>query len=349
MRIRAIELSRAQRGWVCDVFFTVQTLQQFTPEEMAIRSGGRWILTAIWNGLREAKRKASSEEATPDEIKKRGWGAVSFCFMLLSGCCAVAQAGVQLQPEAIEITLPNIAGPPAPCPDPLVQPTPTITPDTIFVVQSNVPLIALQSPSGLLKITTDTGPLKIRGRFADGDGKIETRNYSAKYLVFVDAEKQGQTELIIVPHGCTKESDIVRQLLVVSGEGPRPPPGPGPDPKPPEPKPPDPVKSFRVIFVKESGSTLPPGQTSIPGAKVIREYLNAKVTKENGVPDWREYDRDQNTTNEHSGLKAIWDAVKPKIDTVPALVVEVNGAATVMPYPSDVDAAMKILTDAGGK
>lgn len=271
--------------------------------------------------------------------------------LLFSGCCAVAQGGVQTQPEAIEITLPHISGPPIPCPDELTQPTPTITPDTIFVVQSNVPLIALQSPQGLLKISTETGPLRVRGRFSDGDGKIETRNYSAKYLVFVDASKPGQTELLLVPHGVTKESDIVRQLLIVSGEGPRPPPepGPGPEPKPPDPKPPEPVKSFRVIFVKESGSTLPPGQTSIPGAKVIREYLNAKTTKENGVPDWREYDKDQNTANEYSGLKALWGAVKHKIETVPCLVVEVNGNATVMPYPSDVDAAMKILTDAGGK
>ena len=75
MRIRAIELGRAQKGWVCDVFFTVQTLRQCSAEEMAIRSGGRWMLTAIWNGLRDAKKKARSEEATPDELKQRGWSA----------------------------------------------------------------------------------------------------------------------------------------------------------------------------------------------------------------------------------------------------------------------------------
>jgi hypothetical protein len=73
MRIRAIELGRAQRGWVCDVFFTVQTLRAFTPEEMDVRSGGRWIWSAIWNGIRDAKRKALSEEATPDEMKRHGW------------------------------------------------------------------------------------------------------------------------------------------------------------------------------------------------------------------------------------------------------------------------------------
>ena len=75
MKIRAIEIGRAQRGWVCDVYFTVQTLRQFSPEEMAVRSGGRWIWSAIWNGIRDAKRKAKSEEATPDELKKCGWWA----------------------------------------------------------------------------------------------------------------------------------------------------------------------------------------------------------------------------------------------------------------------------------
>lgn len=75
MRIRAIELGRAQTGWVCDVFFTVQTLRQCSAEEMAVRSGGRWIWSAIWNGIREAKRKAVAEEATPDELKQRGWSA----------------------------------------------------------------------------------------------------------------------------------------------------------------------------------------------------------------------------------------------------------------------------------
>ena len=73
MRIRAIELGRAQKGWVCDVFFTVQTLRQFTHEEMVVRSGGRWIWSAIWNGIKEAKRKAVSEEATPHERKQHGW------------------------------------------------------------------------------------------------------------------------------------------------------------------------------------------------------------------------------------------------------------------------------------
>jgi len=229
-----------------------------------------------------------------------------------------------------------------------VLPVPTISPETIFVVQSNVPLIALQSPTGLLKITTDSWPMKIRGRFSDGDGKTETRTYTAKYLVFVDAEKPGKTELILVPHGVTKESDIVRQRLVVSGEGPRPPPGPGPDPKPPEPKPPEPVESFRVIFVKESGSTLNSEQTAIPGAKAIRDYLTSKTTPEGGLSGWREYDPQQSTTNEQPTMKALWEAAKPKLLPAPCMVIEVNGNATVMPFPATVTEALETLKKAGG-
>jgi len=111
---------------------------------------------------------------------------------------------------------------------------------------------------------------------------------------------------------------------------------------------PEPVRSFRVIFVKESGQTLSPAQTPIPGAKAIREYLNAKTTREGNQPDWREYDPQQNTTNEQPTMSALWEAVKPKLQGVPCMVIEVNGKATVMPFPSDVDSALAALKKAGG-
>ena len=89
------------------------------------------------------------------------------------------------------------------------------------------------------------------------------------------------------------ESDISRQVLTVVGTGPNPPPGPDPDPDvKPDPDP-VPVKSFRVIFVKESGQTLNAAQTAIPAAKAIRAYLNLKTTQEGNVPGWREYDPQQ--------------------------------------------------------
>lgn len=112
---------------------------------------------------------------------------------------------------------------------------------------------------------------------------------------------------------------------------------------------PEPVRSFRVIFVKESGSTLRAQQTAIPNAKAIREYLNAKTTKEGNQPGWREYDPQQNTTNEQPTMAALWAAVQPKLQAIPCMVVEVNGKATVLGYPANTDAALKLLKQYGGQ
>lgn len=123
-----------------------------------------------------------------------------------------------------------------------------------------------------------------------------------------------------------------------------------PDNKPvPTPTPvPEPVKSFRVIFVKESGQTLTGEQVAIPGAKEIRDYLNAKTTAEGGQPGWREFDPQQQTANEQPTMKALWNAAKDKLLPAPCLVVEVNGKATVMPFPSTVAEAVETLKKAGG-
>lgn len=74
MRLRGFDLTRAQRGWVCEVCFTVFTVNQCSAEEHVIRSGGRWILSAMWNGFWDARRTAMSLAAKPGERKKLGWG-----------------------------------------------------------------------------------------------------------------------------------------------------------------------------------------------------------------------------------------------------------------------------------
>jgi hypothetical protein len=121
--------------------------------------------------------------------------------------------------------------------------------------------------------------------------------------------------------------------------------GPGPEPTPV----PEPVKSFRVIFVKESGATLSGEQSAIPAAKEIRDYLQAKTTPEANQPGWREYDPEQQTANEQTTMKALWEAVKPKLIPPPCLVVEVNGKATVMPFPATVADCMTTLKKAAGE
>ena len=178
------------------------------------------------------------------------------------------------------LSLPDIRlpmSPPGPEPAPVEQqPISTLKADEWYVIESDAPLAVLSSPVGLVSVTEDAGPIRIKGKFADGNGRTETRSYAGPHVYSVEAVKSGTVELILIPVGFTDAAQIRRQTLTVSGLGPQPPPdpGPGPDPGPQ----PGPVKSFRVIFVKESGQTLPLGQSSIPGAKQIRDYLNGKTT-----------------------------------------------------------------------
>ena len=218
--------------------------------------------------------------------------------------------------------------------------------ETWYVIESQTEKFIVAVPEGLVQIEGETGPIKAYGRFSgQTPDRVQKKTFAAPYVYFVTAVAKGQCELVIFPHGVQNESEIVRQRLNVMG--PRPPPDPV-DPDEPEP-PPDPVvKSFRVIFVKESGATLSPEQTAIPAAKVIRDYLVAKTTKDEGISGWREYDPQINVANEQTTMKELWAAVKPKIQDIPCLVIEVNGHATVMPFPETVEEAMETLKKYGG-
>jgi len=259
---------------------------------------------------------------------------------------------VLVEPEVIE----NQPEPPRPKPDRSPVPVASLSEDTWYVVESAMPLIILHSPAGHVSVQPDKGPIKVRGKFVDGTGKTETRTFSSPHLYFINAVKAGQIELLIVPEAVQAEADIIRQPLTVMGLAPIPPPDPepGPGPIPPDPTPgpeptPGPVTTFRVIFVKESGSTLSAQQSSVPAAAEIRSYLNRKTTPENGVTGWREYDPQQNVTNEQPNMKALWNAVRPNLQTFPCMVVEVNGRATIMPFPANVADAVQTLNKAGGE
>lgn len=226
--------------------------------------------------------------------------------------------------------------------------------DQWLVIESEEKICVTSSPLGFVSIQPEEGPMKVRGKFADGTGKIETRTFTSKYLYFINAVKQGTIEIIAFDSTVMEEKDIPRYTLHVMGVDPNPPPepdpgpGPGPDPDPPKP---DPVvvKSFRVIFVKESADTLSSQKVAVSSAKAVRDYLTAKTTPEAGVSGWREYDPNMTTANEQPAMKALWDVVKPQINAVPCMVVEVNGHAKVLPFPETVDQALEILKEYGGQ
>jgi hypothetical protein len=247
---------------------------------------------------------------------------------------------------------------PKPTPKPQAEVITNLPSDTWFVFESKEQLLVTSSPLGLVQVKQyDVSSISrsFIGKFVDGNGTSdEERTYPTneeyKWIYSIKAKKSGTVELILYKQGVTTEDGLVRQTLTVMGHSPNPPPKPDPVvPDPIDPVIPTPVSSFRVIFVKESGATLNSQQSAIPSAKSIRDFLNAKTTKENGHVGWREYDPQQLVVNEQPIMMALWQTVKPQLLPAPCMVIEVNGHATVKPFPSNVDEALSVLKKAAGE
>jgi hypothetical protein len=220
------------------------------------------------------------------------------------------------------------------------------------VIDSDMPVIVLASPPGLVTVTTDTGPLKIRGKFVDGSGKTETRTYKGKSVTTVEAIGKGDVELLVIPEGVKTEGEILRRRLAVDAGTPDPPPGPGPGPNPPQPidPAPIPVAGFRVliVFEEKDASKLPLGQHSAIYGKQIRDYLNAKcvIGADGKTKDWWILDQNVNTVN----MQKHWqDAMARKRTTLPWLIVSDGKTGYEGPLPLTLEETMKILKKVGGE
>lgn len=146
--------------------------------------------------------------------------------------------------------------PPWPTAPVIVVPVPPnsvtiLKPEYFYVVQSDSPSLLLPSPNGVVTITEETGPIRLRGKFVDGNGQVESRTYSGKQVWIVEGLSSGDVELLKVPHGAKTEKEVERRSIRVEmGVGPIPPPNPKPDP---EPIPGDPVlvKKLQEALAKD--------------------------------------------------------------------------------------------------
>jgi hypothetical protein len=139
------------------------------------------------------------------------------------------------------LVLPTSAQQPSPIRLPVLPapvPTPTtvtrLSADQLYIIDSDIACIVLTSPSGLISVSSETGPLKIRGKFVDGNGKTETRTYKGKYVYSLEAIGTGKAELLVIPANSADESGVIRRTLDVTvAPGPVPPVPPDPPPIPP--------------------------------------------------------------------------------------------------------------------
>lgn len=75
MRIRAIEITRPQLGWSCQVWFTEFSKNKFSAEEFStIPNCRKWMLLSLWDALRQAKQlSAQIRSEAVSHRKEGGW------------------------------------------------------------------------------------------------------------------------------------------------------------------------------------------------------------------------------------------------------------------------------------
>lgn len=257
----------------------------------------------------------------------------------------VSSAALAAPPDPVPIRLPVAPVVPSPMP-PAPKAVSSLAADEWYVIDSDVSVLVLASPEGVVKLTEDAGPIKLRGKFVDGRGETETRTYKGKQVITVEAVTTGRVELLIVPTGATAAKDVIRVTLDVLGARP-PPVDPKVDPVVPVPVP---VTSFRVILVYDAMATLSATQTGILNSKAIGDYLTATTTKEGGWAGWRRKSSAATAEDETPGMRALWNAAQPKLTGLPCMLVEVNGKAEIIPFPASVDAGLATLKKySGGK
>lgn len=195
----------------------------------------------------------------------------------------------------------NAAMPPQirlPAPVPTV-PTPgpdsalALSSEMMFVVDSDVPFLIFASPRNIVSIEKIDGPLKIRGKFAGGNGQSETRSFQGKHLAIVEARGTGKVELLIIPASAKTEADSILRILDVNFDTkPQPPPNPRPDPRP------DPIKAASVWIIVVEEASVP---RSIQTAKFMNDSYWQTLKPAN---DFRHYLSDSKMATDRGYIKA---------------------------------------------
>lgn len=248
-----------------------------------------------------------------------------YALLAFAPCLCATPSAPTPAPTEPDILLPELQ-PVAPSP----APAPAITKlsaSELYVIEAKVPLWVEASPEGVVTITEETGPVKVHAIFA-GNQKYSTRVIKGPNVYFVEAATTGRVELLI-KRTDGKGKTIRRTLDVTNGPAPAPDPNP-PGPKPPDPTPPgpvDPLKTFRIIFVFESGDNLTPAQRAVVYGKAVEDYLIANCT--GGRAGFRRRDKDAPGENDPT-MAALWAAVQPAVTVTPCVAIERNGKVDII-------------------
>ena len=120
---------------------------------------------------------------------------------------------------------------PTPPPPPPVRPerVDSFQVEDIYLIESDLPLHVLASPSGIVEVEQEQQGTVIRGKFAGGNGLLERRKVSRTHGYLVTAAMPGQVELIVLPAAAMETLEVRRVSLRVVGRA-----EPSPEPERPQ-------------------------------------------------------------------------------------------------------------------
>ncbi|QVL32358.1 hypothetical protein KIH39_00110 [Telmatocola sphagniphila] len=276
-------------------------------------------------------------------MKRLSATILALCFAF-AACASDPQAGGSIR-------WPEIA--PAQQVAPAPSPATDLQADTWFVIESDVDCFLFTSPKGLVNVTKEAGPLRLKGKFADSStGKTETRSYKAKWIYTIEASSAGQCEIIVLPVGAKGEDEAQRRILNVLGA--QPPPEPEPDSKPkPKPSPkvvPIAAEGFRVLITFDNADQSglnEDQQKAIYGAE-LRSYLNSHCVlgPDGKLREWRIWA----TGMDVSGESKIWrDAYARDRQSVPWLLISNGKEGFEGPLPKSFNETLELLKKYGGQ
>jgi len=243
---------------------------------------------------------------------------------------------------------------PVPIPKPKPKAITELPPDWFYVIKSPSRLVCLSSPPGILSVTEDEKSLRLRGKFAGGTGKIESKTFAAPWIYTIEGSAPGKVELLLVPRGLQEESEIRRTVLSVLGENPQPPPIPV-DPVNPDPVRPDPVTPtivtgpLQILVIEETGDRvrIPRTQLEALFGQRLREYCSGHCSKADGVtPDFRVIDKDSDVGKAEQWIQA---AFKEPRTSLPWISLSNGKTGFSGPLPEDEDRLMQLLKRFGGE
>lgn len=157
--------------------------------------------------------------------------------------------------------------------------------------------------------------------------------------------KPGKHELEINVIGQNPLSWDDETVMVEVGQGPNPPPTPpGPTPPTPDPNYPAPIDGpgLRVLFISETGASLPREIDEAFYSTAIASYLNANCAKVDGFPDFRRVDTDDAarfTDPNHRFAKAL---ARPRT-ALPWLIISNGVTGYEGPFPGGEAATLELI------